>query len=493
MRIGAFGARVAADGRTLDVTDADGSAIASLTFAVPGEQVAGWLPDEEELLLVEGDGVQARLRGVESGEALSLHLTVDNLGADPVELPYLGLGVTVADGWAGWSWTTDLAGFVAVVSARDGRGGVLVRLRHGFLRGAREVPVFAPLSGGAAAGPGRDAFHLRPPGALLGGQRRHAVTLDLTPLRALRDAAAVLPAWLPRLVERVGTEVTLSLPDQAVVPGPGVGSTLVDTDLVLMATAGAGHREVAIHGRGVQRLRLTWHPAVADLVPPLVDRLTRRRPGRQSEGAGFVVVEAVVRGIAPDPERALDWLDQADWLERGSMLGDVTAGVLAAVHGERRQLDAAWAALAWRPVTPGFGLAVMRLWLATLAATGEPSGLAHDLLSRPAPDGASGLELALLSYRSADTLDAPLAGLVNVLGGSLPGRPLGLSAPDAAIAVSLLKLCPEGWGRSREASEAAGKAEGLLLGDLASALEDPTGALPNLDGLAWLLLGELGV
>lgn len=490
MRVGTLTAAVSPDGRSLDLTDAHGSAVASLTFAVPGDRVAGWESDEEELLLAQAGSAQSRLRVVESGEAFSLHLTVDNLGPDPVELPYLGLGVSLADGWAGWAWTTDLAGLIAITSARDGRGGVLVRLRQGFLRGAREVPVFLPKAEDAA---GRGAFHLSPPGALLGGHRRHAVTLDVTPLRALTDAAALLPPWLPRPVEREGTEITLSLPDQAVVPGPGVSSTLVGTDLVLTLMGSAGHREVAIHGRGVQRLRLTWHPMVADLLPPLVDRLTRRRPGRGTEGAGFVVVEAVVRSLAPDRERALDWLDQTDWLERGSLLGDVTAGVLAAVQGERRQLEAAWLSLARRPVTPGFGLAVMRLWLATLSSTGEPPSLAHELLARRAPDAASGLELALLSYRSADALAAPLGGLINTLGGSLPGGPIGLSASDAALAVSLLKLCPENWGRSREASEAAGKAEGLLLGDLASALaEDPDG-LPSLDGLAWLLLGELGI
>jgi hypothetical protein len=492
VRIGTLAATVAVDGRTLEVTDAEGVPLAALTFAVPGEQVAGWEPDEEELLLVEAAGVQSRLRAIASGETLSLQLTVDNLGADPVELPYLGLGVTVAEGWAGWSWTTDLAGFIAVASARDGRGGVLVRLRQGFLRGVRDVPVFGPPPGGGG-GSGRDAFHLSPPEAMLGGHRRHDVTLDVTPLRALADAAGVLPAWLPRLVERAGTEITLSLPDQAVVAGPGVSSALVDTDLLMSLTGAPGHREVAIHGRGVQRLRLTWHPPVGDLLPPLVDRLTRRRPGRGSDSAGFVVVEAVVRGLAPDPERALDWLEQTDWLERDTLLGDVTGGVLAALQGERGQLDAAWQALGGRSVTPGYGLAVMRLWLASLAATGAGPDVAHGLLSRPAPDPASGLELALLSYRSADVLDAALAGLINTLGGSLPGRPIGLSATDAALAVSLLKLCPEGWARSREASEAASKAEGLLLGDVATALAEGAAGPPDLEGLAWLLLGELGI
>lgn len=492
MRLGALGVSVTGDGRTLDVTDAAGAPVVSLTFAVPGAPLAGWEPDEEELLLVETADARSRLRAAVAGATLSLHLTVDNRTADPVELPYLGLGVAVGEGYAGWSWTTDLDGFIAVASSRDDAGGVLVRLRQGFLRGVGEVPVFA-LPAGDAAGPPREAFHLCPPDGRLGGHRRHAVTLDVTPLASLADAAAVLPAWLPRLVERAGTEVAFALPDQAVVPGAGVTATQVDTDVVLTLSGPPGHREATICGRGVQRVRLTWAPALADLLPPLVERLTRRRPGRASEGAGFLVAEAVARSLAPDRERALDWLDQVDWLARDRLLGDATAGVLAAVQGEPRQLDAAWGAVAGRPVTRGFGLVVMRLWLATLSATGAPSGVAHDLLGRPAPDAASGLELALLSYRSPDALDASLAGLIHTLGGPLPGRPLGLDAEGAAIAVSLLKLCPEGWARSSEAAEAAAKAEGLLLGDYATALADSAAPLPPLDGLAWLLLGEFGI
>ena len=483
------------DDRTLEFVDLAGETIVTLAFAIPGEAVPGWEADGEELLLAETGGVRSLLRASWDG-ALLLQLTVDNLRPEPVELPYLGLGVTVGEGYAGWSWTSDAAGLIAVTSARDARGGVLLRLRQGFLRAARELPVFAdePHEPGGLDAVGRGAFHLSPPGALLGGHRRHSVTLEIDTLDSLSDAVAGLPAWLPGVVVRAGTQIDLSLPDHAVVPGPGVDAMVVDTDVVL--TGQPGHREVSVQGRGVDRVRLSWHPALGELLPALVTGLTRRPASRASDAAGYVVVDAVARGLAPDREKALDWLDGVDWLERDSLLGDATAGLAAAVQGEELQLDAAWRLLARRPLSPGYGLVTMRLWLATLSATGEPPALARELLAREAPDDSTDLELCVLRYQGPDEmigLDGPLAGLIDLLGGPLPGRPVGLPASRAAIAVSLLKLCPEGWSRSEQAAEAASKAEGLLLADYAPPPGEEAALHADLDGLAWLLLGDLGI
>jgi hypothetical protein len=489
---GGLTARAVPDCRTVEIKDAVGSPLVVLTIAVPGEPVM----DGEDLLL-EADGVRSRLRVESDGAALTIAVTVDNLQAEPVELRYLGVGVSLGDGYAGWSWTSDLAGVIAVVSATDAGGGVLIRLRRGFLREVGELPVFTdePRPGALTSTredlPGRGAFHLSRPGAILGGHRRHAVALEVTALDDLGAVSAALPSWLPDVIVSAGTSVDLSLPDHAVVPGDGVDCTLVDTDVSL--TGLPGHRMVAIQGRGVERLRLTWFPHVSDLLPPLVDAVTRRRPARVSDAAGFLVVDAVARGLAPDRERALDWLERVDWLDRDSLLADATAGLLAVLLAERRQLDEVWRMLGRRKVTAGYGLVVMRLWLATLAATGEVPPTALELLSRRAPDAASGLELALLSYRSPETLDASLTGLIHLLGGSLPGRPIGVSASRAAIAVSLLKLCPEGWSLSSQAAAAASKAEGLLLADFTPPPPDEAALHTDLDGLAWLLLGDLGV
>ncbi len=488
---GVLAVRVAGGGRVLDVVDAAGVLVASLAFAVPGEAVEGWEPDGEELLLTHGRDVTGRLRSSFDGRGWTLTLTVDNTSAEPVELPYLGLGVMLGPGRVGWAFTSDLEGLVAVVSGEDASGGVLLRLRQGFLRATRDVPAFEDAAE-LAPGERRGLFHLSPPDGMLGGHRRHQVVLDLRPLDDLADATAVLPAWLPPTIVRAGAEIDVALPDRAIIPEPGVTATVVDTNVLLGGVP--GHHRVAIHGpRGVDRVGLTWAPDVRDLVPDVVASLVRRPAGRASAAAGYLVAHASALGMSPDPEAALDWLDQVDWLDRGTLLGDATAGVLAAHVGERRQLDGVWRFLDGRPVTPGYGLVVMRIWLAALGSLGEPDVRASGLLRREAPDVASALELELLTDRDAVRLDAPLTGLIQTLGGVLPGRPLALSASEAARTISLLRLCPESWRHSREAADAAGKAEGLLLADYAR--DDPEGPRPprSLDGLAWLLLGELGI
>lgn len=478
--------RVASRG-VLEFVDAAGAQLATVSFAIPGSAVSGWTPDDEDLLLATGDGLSSRLRVGGEGSSWILALTVDNLTADPVPLPFLGLGITLGAPAAGWAWTTDLQALVVVTSRLSAAGGVLLRLKQGFCRAAGSVPAFA----GEADGPRRAAFHLAPPDCVLGAHRRHQVVLEVTAIDDIREADAVLPAWLPPTVVRTGTGIDLSLPDMAVVPGPGVRATMAEMTVRLDGLP--GHRLVGVHGpRGVERLELTWCPGVRDLVPGLVEELLRTRPAQASDAAGYVVAHAAVGRLCADPDQALDWLDQVDWLDRGSLLADATAGLMAATTREWRQLDAVWRFLGERPVSPGYGLAVTRLGVAGLGVGQGAETRAATLLGRQAEDPASDLELALLTGVDAVRLDGPLAGLVHALGGGLPGRPIGLSASEAALAVSLLKLCPESWRLSRAAGEAASKAEGLLLADYTGDPDQPR-AQRELDGLAWLLLGDLGI
>lgn len=495
-RVGGLSVRVVPGAKAIDIADAGGVPVATLTFAIPGEPVKGWEPDDEDVLLVSTPDVVSRLRVVVGAEQVALQVTVDNRRAHPVELPYLGLGVAPGPGFQGWCWSSDLDAVVAVSPRSGESAGLVLRLAGGFLRPARDVPVFGPAVRAEVPSlwpdeSARGAFHLAPPGALLGAHKRHSVALTVRDLGSLGEVAAELPHWLPTLIALEGCPIEIALPDQAIVPGDGVRATVVDTDVSLVGEP--GHRQVAVHGpRGVGRLRLTWAPDLRGLVTTLVDEVVRRRAAGASDAAGYLVVEAVARGWALDPDQAFDWLDQVDWLERDSLLGDATAGVLAGLQREATQFASAWRLLAGREVAPGYGLVVMRLWLAGLAMSGDTASPAHGLLARPAGDEASQVELALLSFRSTDALGRPLGALIDRLGGPLPGSPLSVSGPEAALAISLLRLCPESWERRIEATEAATKAERLLLADFAPSVDGKRPSLP-LDALAWLLLGQLGI
>ena len=475
-------------GRVLELGE-PGRPIVTFTLALPGEPVAGWSPDDAELSLLTHEGVTLRVTGERSDAAWRLSLTADNARAEAVSLPYLGLGVTLGAGVRGWVWTSEAEAVLAFVAVS---GRVLTwTMRRGFLRPVPALPLFPDeVDAPSLDAAGQAAFHLCPPSGALGAFRRHQVVFELREVPDLTSVLSALPAWLPVTAARAGTPVLFDLPDAAVVAGGGVRCRAEGT--ATAAEGPPGQHDVQIFGPGGNhRVPISWWPAVEDFLPVASEALLARRPDRASAAAGLVVAEALARELAPEPERAADWLERVDWLDRDSLLADATAGVLAAHLGERRQLDQVWRLLGSRKVEPGYGLVVMRVWLATLAATGEPPAVAHELLMRPAPDATSALELALLSYRGQDVLTDGVRDLVAALGGPLPGRPSGLTASDAARAVSLLRLCPEAWAIRQEASAAMEKAGGTLFADYVAA--DGGLAGRPLDGLAWLLLGELGI
>lgn len=441
-----------------------------LRLGVPG---APEPPDDPDVLVHCREGhLVTRIRLFEDVDASSLILTVENTGAEAAEVPSVGLAVEPDAAWRGWSWTSDTEGFVVL----SGPGGAAVlHVRQGFLRAAQERPVF---------GAGVAAFHLVRPGELPAGARVQTV-LRLTRSSDAAAASALLPAWLPPLVAPEGAELALALPDVGVVPGPGVDATQ-DGDLTLLSGL-AGHREVSLHGpRGVQRLRLTWVPSpLGAWLADTAHALRSRRPSTATTAAAAVVAEALARGAVLDREAVVDWLEREDWLARGDALGVATASALGQATGDAALVADAWDALDALPVTPGFGLVTLRVWLARLSSGAAPN-LPHTLLRRPPRDPLTALEVALLGGGDEARDQPRLRTLVERLGGRLPGQPIGLSAADAARAIGVLRLCPEGWDLRAEASETAETAAGLLLADHADGLH------PGWDGLAWLLVGQLG-
>ncbi|MDN5570324.1 MAG: hypothetical protein L0G22_03540 [Propionibacteriaceae bacterium] len=459
--------------------------VVEFAFGLPGDPVAGFEPDDEEVRFTRTDAFDARLRHTPDDTGWTTTVTLDNTTATEQALPPLGVAVTPASGWAAWSWTSDTEGFVVVAPASGGEPCLLVGVRRGFLRAAQTAPVFlATDRRGDGLGPGVAAFHLAHPTGALRGHGRHATTLEFSAIAEPDAAASALPAWLPNLVVRPGDELLLQTPDLGLTPGPGVELTTLGTDALL--TAEPGHREVTVHGvRGVQRLRVSFTPDVPALVADLVADITGRRPSACAPASAAVVAGALARRWTTDPERTLDWLEREDWLAREGVFGPAIAGVIANETRDAALLEAACEVVTALPYQPGLAVVGTRLWLGTMRAGLPPFDLVA-VFERAADDALSGLENAVLR-NLAEAQWAPVAaGFVNRLGGALPGQPVGLPEADAGLAVALLRMVPEHWAIREAATGASEKAASLLLADHADRLH------PTHDGLAWLLMGEIG-
>lgn len=481
--------------RCLQLGDDAGGLALELSFVLPGRDVTADEADEGDLLVVHSDALRMRLRVAENGRGQTVQLVVDNRTPEPVDTSALEVDLDASADHAGWCWASGPHAVVSALRTSGVRSGVLVRLRTGFAQRpevgvAFEHPTssrsLAPTP--AEAGSGGTSLRLAVPGAPLPAYGRLVCQLEVTCDADLSAYAEALPAWLPPTVVEAGEAIEIREPDRAIVAGRDVHITDSDTDAAL--TAQPGHHLVSIHGpRGVDRLTLTWAPAADDVLAAAAAAALRGRPSRASDAAGFVVAEALARGLAD--EGALDWAESVDWLDRGSLLGDAAAGVLAALTRERIAWDEVWRQLEFRPLTAGFGLVVARLGAGALGAFGTPPPT-HGLLSRTGPDPDLAVELALLRTGNASPWTEELQGMVTILGGGLPGRPLGLAGVRAAYLSSVLRLTPESWVGRRAALAAAVATERLLLTDYAAYPEAPASGRVPVDALAWLSLGRLG-
>lgn len=542
-----FAYRVETDGLRL-VVSADSGVVATFDFALPQN-------DETDLDLLSersraGSTVHSRAgrggsdtradpeedgddgRGVPSteisewrtsidhrpdGDGWLTAVRLDNLSAQTRALPPVGVGITVGDGWAGWSWASDVQGLIllspcagelavgaasvappgigappagaTVVEAPGGEPDagadeVLVVRVRGFCRVAASQPVFAPASRHVdpALPVAYGVLHLANPTGSVAGFGRAASVLEFDTLESLGDAAGLLPDWLPELVVGEGEEIVFDTPDWAVVPGPDSSLTRDDTSMVLIAAA--GHREVAIHAtQGIHRLRATFAPGLGDLLSDVADPLLGRRPAALPSSAAVVVAGALLLSDA-DADRALDWLEREDWLARGDVFGCAAAALLAGQTGDAALARDTWERLSGLDAVRGRPLAGMGAWLACVALAGDAPGTA----SLPGgPDAWSRLESALLKNDASAEARTVLNGVINRLGADLPGQPLLLPEADAGYLIALLHLVPETWPERALATATSVKASALLLADHADGLQ------PGLDGLAWVTLANLAL
>ncbi len=508
-----FAYRVETDGLRLVVSD-DSGVVATFDFALPqndetdldllsersraGSTVHSWAGrgGSDTRADPEEDGDDGR--GVPSteisewrtsidhrpdGDGWLTAVRLDNLSAQTRALPPVGVGITVGDGWAGWSWASDVQGLI-LLSPCAGAGEVLVVRVRGFCRVAASQPVFAPAARHVdpALPVAYGVLHLANPTGSVAGFGRAASVLEFDTLESLGDAAGLLPDWLPELVVGEGDEIVFDTPDWAVVPGPDSSLTRDDTSMVLIAAA--GHREVAIHAtQGIHRLRATFAPGLGDLLSDVADPLLGRRPAALPSSAAVVVVGALLLSDA-DADRALDWLEREDWLARGDVFGCAVAALLAGQTGDAALARDSWERLSGLDAVRGRPLSGMGAWLACVALTGDAPGAA----SLPGgPDAWSRLESALLKNDASAEARAVLNGVINRLGADLPGQPLLLPEADAGYLIALLHLVPETWPERALATATSAKASALLLADHADGLQ------PGLDGLAWVTLANLAL
>lgn len=464
----------------------DSEPVAELVFGLPGDPVEGWEPDESEARLTRAESTTVRLRHVPDPAGWTTVVSLDNTEDTERALPPLGMVVSVHDAWAGWSWTSDTEGFV-LLAPRDAAGPVLlVRVRHGFLRAAAGPRAFTPFDRrGDALGDGVALFHLAHPTGSIRAFARHQTTLEFS---EVADSAAVrgfLPAWLPDLVVAPGDELRFDTPDLAIVPGEGVQLGTEDTTSVLVGRP--GHREVAVHGvQGVQRLSATFVPALEPFLADLTAALKSRRPSAVASATAAVIAAALSRRAVIDPEAALDWLEREDWLARGDVFAPAIAAVVATETHDTALLQAACDAVLAADPQPGLGIVATRCWLATLRLGLPPLDLTAVFRSALA-DPSAAFEAALLRNADAELFGPRIFGVAHRFGdGAVPGVPVGLSEADAGLLVALLRLVPEDWPAKRVAAAASERGAALLLADHAD------GHHPAHDGLAWLLLGEIG-
>ncbi|WP_300081489.1 hypothetical protein, partial [Propioniciclava sp.] len=99
-----FACTVTGGGRGLLVRRGPAS-IAEFAFGLPGEPVEGWEPDDADARLTLTDAFTARLRHQPDDEGWTTTVSLDNTSDDTQALPPLGVAVSVAPGWVGWSWS----------------------------------------------------------------------------------------------------------------------------------------------------------------------------------------------------------------------------------------------------------------------------------------------------------------------------------------------------------------------------------------------------
>ncbi len=468
---------VEADG-SASLEDADGEVV---TVRLTGVRPLGLTCRADDEAEHEYAGAHLRIFQRHAvGETWRWRWVVANETADAAEVD-VRLDLACAPGYAAWCWAAGASGLI-VVAPTERQGPVLaVRLDQGWWG----MPPRDERRPGSPDPEGSGRLRLAPPELTLDPGRRWVVSATGEWLTGIDQVLAKLPAWMQWPYLDADEPWGAELADVGVTADDAVELYFGPETGLVWVTAEPGSHIVGVHeGRGITTVALEWARPLAEVAAAV---------GSDALDPG---------GSAPDPAVALclqyaldqgaisaagvdDVLDLVDWTGHDGLFG-VAFGLQRAVRdGEAVSVTEALRILDRLPATIGFGRVVMRAWLACVATGVDARRRCLDLLGRRATDGFAALESSLLHYRSPDSGMPGLAGLVNLLGGELPGEPYAMSWAEQARLVGVLDLCPEEWPVAALAAEVAGKTRTRIL----SAWSD--GRLADAEPIAWLVLGTV--
>lgn len=477
------------------ITDERHSLVVELVFKLDGEIVAGFVPDDEQLWIGQNEQCLSRL-GLDWGESnWTMLAEIENRQPTCWAKKSMELTAQLGDNYAGWFWASGVDGVLVITPNNQVGPSLVVQLVRGHWAPLLR-PAFVPSS--YFVSPQRQRFGMRDHTGIieLASYRREQVKLRIQTLDS-GPTAALMPHWLPELIVPSDTELEFRDPDQAIQPYQPVtvevhdeGSTVNGPD---------GHQEVlAYDARGVHEIQLTWVPQLHSLLSSLAAAVLVESPQTMTSAAGLIVAEALNRRIVDDRDVAVDWLERVDWLAYDDLLGIAVTAQLARYNSDAGVWASAWRQLQHQPLTAGFGLIVIYVWLIGLGL-GIAPGMdeVRDLLNRPSVDPQIRLELALLTTAKESDHGDQVRTVMKVLGGDMPGHSIGVDPGHAGRLASLLRLCPERWSFQPDAAVVAEKTRGLLLADCVleeylnlPAFLDNEDTKVELDGLAWLLVGD---
>lgn len=464
MRWGAFAVRVADDGVRFDLLHGDGP---WARFDLIGLRPTGRFTDDADEVehgFALGDAGCAVRHAV--GEAWTVRWALR--ASDPVDVTVPPrLRVRAASGCVAWAWAAGAEGLIAVAPAGRAAPVVALRLTQGWLQDAGDGFALAPTDLGLTPG------------------RRWIGTLRADLYPTMDALGARLPAWLAPLELTAGQPWEFRDPDHALVVEPPA-TTRAEGDAV-QVIGEAGRAGVMLHSpRGLTALTVSFAPMLDTLLAAGASRVLRGGEPVTPAGA-FVVAEALGRALISEPSAAERLLDDRDWSHDADLLAIATGVARGQRSGNSRMVRAALRRLQLVHPQPGYGRVVMAAWLASLALGEDARDDALALLTRLSASEWVALELNVLNLRSQEVSGGSFAGLINALGGELPGEPVGLDAVRQAQLVGLLQLCPEEWPMAQAAAACATKNSRRLLASVAASGFDDA---DDLVVLAWLALGQ---